>query len=82
MPPKPTWKPIVLGDNDRLETLMPNLAQNTKSSTSGVMQSPVKISDTMRGGRLSGTRNRCSITGSGPLTSADLDSVRDYKFCY
>lgn len=78
MPPKPKWKPIVLGARVRLDTLMPSFPQKTKSSTSGVMHSPVKMSDTMRGGRLSGTRNWWTISGRGPDVVFGLTSAIKY----
>lgn len=57
IPPKPRWKPIVLGWKVKLPMLMPNFDQKINNNTKGVKHKPVKTSETMREGRLSGTRN-------------------------
>lgn len=77
IPPKPRWKPIVLGWKVKLPMLMPNFDQKINNNTKGVKHKPVKTSETMREGRLSGTRNWCLISGKGERTGCFLASVKN-----
>lgn len=75
MPPKPRWKPIVLGWKLKFPKFTPNFDQKIKSKTNGVKLKPVKTSETMRDGRFSGTRNWCSISGNGDRMACFFSSA-------
>lgn len=57
IPPKLMKNPIPLKLSEKFDKLIPSFDHKKTNTKSGTAQSPVKISDTKRGGRFSGSRN-------------------------
>ena len=63
MAPRPRWNPMLEGEKGMLEMLTPILIQPMNMSRMGAMQRRVKVLETTGGGRTSGSRNLCLISG-------------------
>lgn len=75
LPANPPWKSKLLNEKLKFDTLIPNLIQIPNKMTSGAMTRPVNRVEMTGGGRRSGSRNICLISGRIPLIGAAGEEV-------